>query len=600
MKRSIVLNSTLAVATVALGFAGYSAMGTKAAAKVTSSVFEAKKGIVLSAVTASGNVQVPGQVDASFDSAVTSNKVTEILVKVGDKATVGQPLAKVNDASLQTALASAQAAWTSTKASTDKVKAGLTVDDKTQLQSGATQAKVSLNSAQASLDNARTNADINGGNYDEAIHQANVSLDTAKAQSDRDLTTAQLSVQQAQAAADKEAPIYAAAQTAAATDETNRVPCDTAGGVPLDGATCAVAGTRAANSKTALAKEETTQTQVVNALANAKNSQESTKLKAAQSVTSATNALTNSENNQTSGLAKDTQAIDSAARQLETARAGYASTLAANDLKLKSPTEADLAAANASLLKADTDLATARKNLELSTLLAPAAGTIASISGKIGASPGGNSSSASGSGASSSSSSSSSAFMVITDLSVLEVKAGFSEADAAKVKVDQGVTVTLDALAGKVLGGKVRAIDTVSTLVSNVVTYYVYVTVEGSDPAAKPGMTSSLSVVVDKAEDVVTLPSSAVTARGNAASVKVQTGATTKDVEVRNITLGLKGDTLIEIKTGLVAGDKVIVTRGGTTTTGSGTLTGGGGAVPGGAGGAGQGGAGGARGGAGG
>ena len=372
--------------------------------------------------------------------------------------------------------------------------------------------------------------------------------------------------------------------------------------MPLDGVTCAVATTRAANSKAALAKEETTQTQAVNALANAKNSQESTKLKAAQSVTSATNALTNSENNQTSGLAKDKQAIDSAARQLETAQASYASTLAANDLKLKSPTEADLAAADASMLKADTDLATAKKNLELSTLLAPAVGTIASISGKIGASPGGSSSSGSGSAASSSSSSS--AFMVITDLSVLEVKAGFSEADAAKVKVDQGVTVTLDALAGKVLGGKVRAIDTVSTLVSNVVTYYVYVTVEGSDPAVKPGMTSSLSVVVDKAEDVVTLPSSAVTARGNAASVKVQTGATTKDVEVRNITLGLKGDTLIEVKTGLVAGDKVIVTRGGTTTTGSGTLTGGGTAVPGGVavpgGGAVPGGAGGARGGAGG
>lgn len=258
------------------------------------------------------------------------------------------------------------------------------------------------------------------------------------------------------------------------------------------------------------------------------------------------------------------------------------------------------------MLKADTDLATAKKNLELSTLLAPAAGTIASMSGKIGTSPGGNASSGSGA---STSTSSSTTFMVITDLSVLEVKAGFSEADAAKVKVDQGVTVTLDALAGKVLGGKVRAIDTVSTLVSNVVTYYVYATVVGIDPAVKPGMTSSLSVVVDKAEDVVTLPSSALTARGNAATVKVQTGPTPKDVEVRNITLGLKGDTLIEIKTGLVAGDKVIVSRGGTTTASSGTLTGGGTAVPGGAavpgggavpGGAGQAGTGGVRGGGGG
>ena len=521
------------------------------------------------------------------------------MVKVGDKVTIGQPLARVSDVAGQTALASAEASYASTKASTDKVKAGLTSDDKTQIQSSNTQSKISLNSAQAALDNAQTNADFNARSYTESVRQSTLSLDAAKAQADRDSTTSQLSVDQSQATADREAVVYSAAKSLAESDEANRLPCDS-GGTPVNGGTCAQATNTANLSKAALAKEETTQTQAVNGLTNARNSLESAKLKSAQSITSATNSLTNAQNNQTSSSAKDDQAIDNAGRQLETAQASYSSTLAANNIKLKSPTEADLAQANVSMVNAETALATAKKNVENTTLLAPAAGTIATINGKIGASPGGSSSSSSGA-SSGSSTSSTSAFLVITDLSVLEVKAGFSEADAAKVKVDQGVTVTLDALAGKLLSGKVRAIDTVSTLVSNVVTYYVYVTVDGSDAAVKPGMTSSLSVVVDKAENVVTLPSSAVTARGSAASVKVQTGATTNDVEVRNITLGLKGDTLVEVKSGLLAGDKVIVTRGGATTTGgSGTLTGAtpvggapGGNIPGGAPGGARGGAGG-------
>jgi multidrug efflux pump subunit AcrA (membrane-fusion protein) len=599
MRRSLILNSTLALVTAGVGFAGYRTMNTKKVAKVTTSVFEAKTGIVLTAVTASGNLQVPGQVDANFDSAVTSNKITEILAKVGDKVTIGQPLGRVNDATLKTALATAQASYDSTKATVEKTRAGLTADDKTQVNSSSTQARVSLDSADAALVNAKTNATINATNYSESVKQATASLSTAEATAERDLTTAQNSLDQVQAAFDKQNATYEAAKAVAAADEANRVPCDTAGGVPLDGATCKVATDKATASKATFTKEDATLTQATNNLTNSKNSLESTKLKTQQSITSATNALTNSKNSQTSGLAKDQQSIDSAARQLETQKASYAATLAANGTKLKGPTDAELAQAASQMLAAENSLATAKKNLELATLVAPSAGTIASINGKVGANP----TSGSGSGAASSSTTST-AFMSVTDLSVLEVKAGFSEADAARIKVGQGVTVTLDALAGKLLAGSVRAIDTVSTLVSNVVTYYVYVTVDGSDPQVKPGMTASLSVVVDKAENVVTLPSSALTARGTAASVKVQTGATTKDVEIRNLVLGLKGDTLIEIKSGLVAGDKVIVTRGAATTTGSGTLTGGtagagagagagfGGAVPGaGAGGAASGGA---------
>lgn len=587
MRRSVILNSALALAVAGIGFGGYRAMSTKKVSKVTTTVVEAKKGIVLTAVTASGNLQVPGQVDANFDSAVTSNKIVEILVKVGDTVKVGQPLARVNDATLKNTLATTQASYDSTKASVEKTRTGLTADERTQLTSSATQAKVSLDSAQASFDNAKSNAVISATGYIESVKQATTSLANAQATADRDLATTEASLDQVQVAYDREVAAFEALKATAAADDANQLPCAT-GLTAADGTLCAdtpattgvgakpaVAGaiSKAAASKAAVTKEEATNIQQTNSLTNAKNSLESTKLKTQQSITSATNSLTNSKNAQTSGLAKDQQSIDSASRQLETQKASYASTLAANALKLKGATDAELAKASSDMLNAENSLATAKKNLDLATLLAPGAGTIASINGKVGANP----SSGSGAGASST------AFMVITDLSVLEVKAGFSEADAARIKVNQGVTVTMDALSGKLLSGTVRAIDTVSTLVSNVVTYYVYVTVDGSDPAVKPGMTTTLSVVVEKAENVVTLPSSAVTARGTAASVKVQTGATVKDVETRNLVLGLKGDTLIEIKSGLVVGDKVVITRGGSTATGSGTITGAGGvtAVPG-------------------
>lgn len=575
MRRSVLLNSSLALLTAGVGFVGYRTTSTKKVSKVTTTVFEAKKGIVLTAVTASGNVQVPGQTDVNFDSAVTSNKVTEILVKLGDTVKIGQPLAKVNDAALKTALASAQASYDATKASVDKTKTGLTVEDKTQINSSSTQAKVQLDSAQASYDNAKTNAETSAVNYAESVKQATTSLANAQASAERDMATAQASIDQAQSTFDKESATQQALKTTSDVDSANHAPCD-AGGTPLDGTTCPAAATKASASLAALTKQDATVIQVTNTLTNTKNSFESTKLKTQQSVTSATNTLTNARNNQTSGLAKDQQSIESAARQLETQKASYASTIAANGTKLKGPTEAELADAASKMLNAENSLATAKKNLDNTTLLAPANGTIAAINGKIGANP----TSGSGTG----NSAASTAFFSITDLSVLEIKAGFSEADAARIKTNQGVTVTMDALSGKLLSGVVRAVDSVSTLVSNVVTYYVYVTIDNGDPSVKPGMTTTLSVVVDKAENVVTLPTSALTARGNAATVQLQTGATTKDVEPRNITLGLKGDTSVEIKSGLVAGDKVIVTRGGTTTTGSGTLTGTGGvtAIPGG------------------
>ena len=60
-------------------------------------------------------------------------------------------------------------------------------------------------------------------------------------------------------------------------------------------------------------------------------------------------------------------------------------------------------------------------------------------------------------------------------MNLLDVKVGFTETDAPNVHVGQAATITLDALPNQTFTGHVIELDTNSTLVSNVVTYYAKV-----------------------------------------------------------------------------------------------------------------------------
>jgi len=401
------------------------------------------------------------------------------------------------------------------------------------------------------------------------VQQATDGLANAQAKAAQDLANQQAVVDQAQATLAADTAAQASAQ--AAYDAARGTAGEAAAKAALDGATAAVA------------KDTST-------LAGAKSQLGSLQLSTAQSVDNAQNALTNAQSGRDAKLAADQAAIDSAKRQLTTQQASYTATVAQLDAKEKTPTDADLAGQKVSLLNAQNAVATAQQNLDDTTLKAPIDGTVVTLNGKVGfaASSGGSSgtsgsgSSGSGAGASGSGSSGTSAFLTLTDLSSLQVKVGFSESDATSVKPGLGATVTFDSLTGVTATGKVSSLDLTSTTVSNVVTYYAYVALDPGAALAqvKPGMTASVQVVVNHADGVVTLPASAVTARGTTATVELMKGEDPKVTTPTPITLGLKGDSTVEVKSGLKAGDKIAVVRqsaaGGTTTrTGTGTLTGG-------------------------
>lgn len=74
-------------------------------------------------------------------------------------------------------------------------------------------------------------------------------------------------------------------------------------------------------------------------------------------------------------------------------------------------------------------------------------------------------------------------------------------------------------------------------------------------------MTANVTVVVNHADNVVYLPTTAVTARGANASVNVEIGTDPTKTTATPITVGLRGDNTIEITTGLKAGDKIVIVR---------------------------------------
>ena len=544
-KRRTIVNGVLVLAIGAAGVGSWAIVnrGTSAAAQ-TATVVAAQKGIVLSSVSGTGNVLAPVQATVNVDSAVSSATVTAISAKLGDVVAKGQALATVDDSNVQAALAQAQAQVATAQAALDKLTAPVTADVQAQNDAQLTQSKVAVQSAQANLANAKTALGTDSDLQDANIAQAQDAVNSAQAKANQDLANQQANLDAAQATLDGDnAKLVTSQATLAGAQGT---PGQAVAQAAVDQATANVA------------KDQS-------ALIAAKNQLASLQLSSAQSVANANNAVANAQNQQASKLSADQQAIDNATRQLTSQNAAYANTVAGIDAKTSAPTDTDLAQPKAQLLTAQNALTTAQKNLASATLKAPIAGTVTAITGQVGSAASGSSSGSSGSagGSGSSSSSSSSAFLTIIDFSHLQVKVGFSESDATRVVLGQGATITFDSITGSSFTGKLTSIDQTATTVSNVVTFYTLIDIDtaANTNKIKPGMTANVVVTVEHADGVVFLPTAAVTARGNSATVNVQTGAKTSDTTAKQITIGLRGDQSIEIKTGLNVGDKVVVVR---------------------------------------
>lgn len=143
----------------------------------------------------------------------------------------------------------------------------------------------------------------------------------------------------------------------------------------------------------------------------------------------------------------------------------------------------------------------------------------------------------------------------VTDLSAVWVVADVFERDIAAIKLGSKVSVKLNAFAGQVLEGRVTYIY--PTMKAETRTIPVRIELPNPRQQLKPAMFAQVELPVGTNKPVLTVPDSAVIDSGTRRLVLVQMQE--GRFEPREVELGLRGDSYVEVTRGVKDGEQVVV-----------------------------------------
>jgi HlyD family secretion protein len=101
-------------------------------------------------------------------------------------------------------------------------------------------------------------------------------------------------------------------------------------------------------------------------------------------------------------------------------------------------------------------------------------------------------------------------FLIANDLSRMQILALVGESDIVRIRQEQAVTFTVQAMPGQKFSGSVQQVRLQSTTADNVVNYTVVVTLENPGGKLLPGMTARVDFLVKSAENVLRAPNAAL------------------------------------------------------------------------------------------
>jgi HlyD family secretion protein len=129
-----------------------------------------------------------------------------------------------------------------------------------------------------------------------------------------------------------------------------------------------------------------------------------------------------------------------------------------------------------------------------------------------------------------------------------------SEKDIEKIRLGMKVDVTVDAIPGETLGGKVEEILPSARTDSR--NFAVKISLSDPEKRLRPGMFARARVIVDRLKNVITIPKRAVFDRGGRSYVFVVKG---RVAVMKPVKLGLQEDLTLQITDGVEPGDRVVL-----------------------------------------
>jgi macrolide-specific efflux system membrane fusion protein len=185
----------------------------------------------------------------------------------------------------------------------------------------------------------------------------------------------------------------------------------------------------------------------------------------------------------------------------------------------------------------------ARIQLDYTVIRAPISGVVASVSTQVGETV--------------AASFASPTFVTIIDLERLEIWAYVDETDIGRVEVGQEARFTVDTYPDTGFRGTVTAIQPQAEIVDNVVNYVTLIEIGHTEgKTLRPEMTTTVNILLDGREDVLTLPNGAVRrdSEGTFALVPGPDGPVR-----RTIRTGYRGSDHTEVLEGLTEEEEVLV-----------------------------------------
>ena len=240
--------------------------------------------------------------------------------------------------------------------------------------------------------------------------------------------------------------------------------------------------------------------------------------------------------------------------QMNARDAGSRADLESAQAQLES-TRHDIAALDAQIKRAVIAVDTAKANLGYTRINAPIDGVVISIDTEEGQTV--------------VSTQSATTILTLADLDTMTVRAKISEADVVRVKPGLSTYFTLLGDADTRYYGRLRAIEPgpvssttsstgTSTGSGSAVYYYGLFEVPNADNKLKVSMTAQVAIVLNRAQQALCIPVSALGEKGKdgRCAVKVLTG---EAAEARTIRTGISNNVQVQVLEGLREGERVVI-----------------------------------------
>ena len=144
----------------------------------------------------------------------------------------------------------------------------------------------------------------------------------------------------------------------------------------------------------------------------------------------------------------------------------------------------------------------------------------------------------------------------LIDNSQYEVNANIDESELANLEIGQSVEISMEAMPGVKLTGKLTDISSKATSTSGVVTIPITVLIDTVHNSFKPGLSADMDIIVGQVKDKIIVPVTAILDKEGKKYVYKIVNKKAQETEVKT---GLTDGFKVVIESGVDSGDEIII-----------------------------------------